>query len=90
MYNGINPGSEHNKRDFTVVLMNNVSDLASPFICMNIIQKSRSNSRRAKVIGCSKKQCSGSVTFWYGSGFSDPYLWLTDPDEDPDPYQNLL
>ncbi len=25
----------------------------------------------------------GSVTFWYGSGSSDPYLWLTDPDEDP-------
>jgi hypothetical protein len=26
----------------------------------------------------------GSVTFWYGSecgsGSSDPYLWLTDPD----------
>ncbi len=30
---------------------------------------------------------SGSVTFWYGSGCgsgsSDPYLWLTDPDADP-------
>jgi hypothetical protein len=26
------------------------------------------------------KQCSRSVTFWYGSGSSDPYLWLTDPD----------
>ncbi len=25
-------------------------------------------------------QCSRSVTFWYGSGSSDPYLWLTDPD----------
>ncbi len=25
----------------------------------------------------------GSVTFWYGSGSSDPYLWLTDPDADP-------
>jgi hypothetical protein len=24
--------------------------------------------------------CSGSVTVWYGSGSSDPYLWLTDPD----------
>jgi hypothetical protein len=20
------------------------------------------------------------VAFWYGSGFADPYLWLTDPD----------
>ncbi len=25
----------------------------------------------------------GSVTFWYGSGSSDPYLWQTDPDADP-------
>jgi hypothetical protein len=25
-------------------------------------------------------QCSGSVTFWYGSGSSDPYFWPTDPD----------
>ncbi len=28
-------------------------------------------------------QCWGSVTFWYGSGSSDPYLWQTDPDADP-------
>jgi hypothetical protein len=26
------------------------------------------------------KQCSGSVTFWYGSGSADPYLSPTDPD----------
>ncbi len=24
---------------------------------------------------CCKNQCSGSVTFWYGSGSSDPCLW---------------
>jgi hypothetical protein len=30
-------------------------------------------------------QCSEYVTVWYGSGFSDPNLWLTDPDADPDP-----
>jgi hypothetical protein len=29
------------------------------------------------------QQCSGSVTFWYGSGPSDPYLRITDPDADP-------
>jgi hypothetical protein len=33
------------------------------------------------------KQCCGSVTFWSGSGCgsgsSDPYLGLTDPDADP-------
>ncbi len=29
-------------------------------------------------------QCSGSVTFWYRSGSSDPYLSPTDPDPDPD------
>jgi hypothetical protein len=31
-----------------------------------------------------EQQCSGSVTFWYGSGW-DPYLRLTDPDADPAP-----
>jgi len=29
-----------------------------------------------------KKQCSGSITFLYGSGYSDPYLFLTDSDPD--------
>ncbi len=28
-------------------------------------------------------QYSGSVIFWYGSGSSDPYLWLMDPTPDP-------
>jgi hypothetical protein len=28
-------------------------------------------------------QCSGSVTFWYGFEFADPYLLLTDPALDP-------
>jgi len=27
-----------------------------------------------------KEQCWGSVTFWYGSGDPDPYIWLMDPD----------
>ncbi len=27
-----------------------------------------------------KKQCSGSVPFCYGSGSSDPYHFVTDPD----------
>ncbi len=32
-------------------------------------------------------QCYGSMKFWYGSrsGSADPYLWLIDPDADPDP-----
>jgi hypothetical protein len=30
-----------------------------------------------------KCQCSGSVTFWYGSGSRDPYIWLTDSDPGP-------
>jgi hypothetical protein len=25
-------------------------------------------------------QRSGSVRFWYGSGFVDPYHWIADPD----------
>ncbi len=28
-------------------------------------------------------QCYGSMTFWCGSGSSDPCLWLMDPDPDP-------
>ncbi len=34
------------------------------------------------------RHCCGSVTFWNGSG--DPYLWLTDPDSDSDPYPTLV
>jgi hypothetical protein len=34
---------------------------------------------------CTRNQCCGSVTFWYGSGSADPYFLLTDPDSDPDP-----
>jgi len=30
--------------------------------------------------------CSGSVTFWYGSGSADPYHGLTDPDHAPDSF----
>ncbi len=32
-----------------------------------------------------RRQCSGSVTFWYGSGSesAEPYLWLLDPAPDP-------
>ncbi len=28
-------------------------------------------------------QCWGSMTFWCGSGSTDPYLWLMDPDPTP-------
>jgi hypothetical protein len=31
------------------------------------------------------EQCSGSMTFWCGSGSADPCLGLMDPDADPDP-----
>ncbi len=33
------------------------------------------------------RQCSGSMTFWCGSGSvsADPCLWPMDPDADPDP-----
>ncbi len=30
-------------------------------------------------------QCCGSMKFWYGFGSADPYIWLIDPDVDPDP-----
>ncbi len=35
----------------------------------------------------SRNQCSGSITFWRGSGSgaADPCLWLMDPDSDPVP-----
>ena len=29
------------------------------------------------------KQCFGSVIFWYGSGSSDPFPMITDPDPYP-------
>ncbi len=42
----------------------------------------------------SSKQCSGSVTFWYGfrrgSESSDPYLRLTDPARHPAPDPDLF
>jgi hypothetical protein len=42
-----------------------------------------SKSPRWNILVCSFWQCWGFVTFWYGSGSSDPYLWLTDPGADP-------
>jgi hypothetical protein len=33
--------------------------------------------------GCGLWQCWESVIFWYWSGSSVPYLWLTDPDANP-------
>ncbi len=33
--------------------------------------------------------CCGSVTFWYGSGSSDPYLCPTYPDADPGGPKNI-
>ncbi len=39
---------------------------------------SRRNGDKAYIIippcMCYSRQCSGSVTFWYGSGSADPYL----------------
>ncbi len=65
----------------------------------NIVNFSQDSCKhQAKIsLRCSgldmKNQCSVSGTFCYGSGCgpgsSDPYLWLTDPDADPEPYQNL-
>jgi hypothetical protein len=34
-------------------------------------------------IHLSSKQCSGSMTFWCGSGSADLCLWIMDPDPDP-------
>jgi hypothetical protein len=31
------------------------------------------------------EQCCWPMTFWCGSGFADPCLWLMDSDPDPDP-----
>ncbi len=30
-----------------------------------------------------RNHCSGSMTFWCGSGSADPCLWLMDPDPNP-------
>jgi hypothetical protein len=36
-----------------------------------------------KIANQSFFQCSGSMTFWCGSGSADPCLWQMDPDPDP-------
>ncbi len=38
-------------------------------------------ARRMKALAWN--QCSGSMTFWCGSGSGDPCLWLVDLDPDP-------
>ncbi len=46
----------------------------------------RRRARRANTSACESftrapwSQCSGSMTFWCGSGSGDPCLWLMDPD----------
>ncbi len=35
-------------------------------------------------------QCSGSITFWCGSGSAYPCLWLMDPDPDADPDPSIF
>ncbi len=37
-----------------------------------------------------RNQRCGSVTFWYGSGYADPYLWLTDPAQAPDTFTSFF
>ncbi len=34
---------------------------------------------------CTFSQCCGSMEFLYGSESAGPYIWLIDPDADPDP-----
>ncbi len=56
----------------------------------NILPVSRNDCRRTKCgtnfEGAGRpNQCCGSVTFWYGSGTTAPYHWITDPDVAPDP-----
>jgi hypothetical protein len=33
----------------------------------------------SKLVQLGLRKCWGSVTFWCGSGYADPYLLLTDP-----------
>ncbi len=48
-----------------------------------------SHLRRKKIDKC-QNQCWESVTFYCGSGSSDPYLWLMDPDSTQDPTPFLV
>ncbi len=43
------------------------------------------NQQQCQSKSLSTVQCSGSMTFWCGSGSADPCLWLMDPDADPYP-----
>ncbi len=54
----------------------------SPDRCLLIVHRLRQGyvGSPPPVVAVSFSQCSGSVTFWYGFGSADTYLWLTDPD----------
>jgi len=47
------------------------------------IGTSFTDSMAAQYMHHTTKQCWGSVTFWCGSGSTDVYLWLMDPDPTP-------
>ncbi len=60
----------------------------------SILRRSGIVGAADKVVLNSKKQCSGSMTYWCGSGYgsmtfwcgsgsADPCLWLMNPEKDP-------
>jgi hypothetical protein len=49
----------------------------------SVIKKNRKNLDSSCFV--TSFQCSGSMTFWCGSGSADPCLQLMDPDPDSDP-----
>ncbi len=51
----------------------------------NVLSKSNKQKNLFKIFFGYFKQCCGSVKFWYGSGFANPYEGLTDPAPAPDP-----
>ncbi len=50
----------------------------------NVIREKNINDPMQGFYSLTRFQCCGSMTFWYGSGSSDPYLCLQDPDVDPE------
>ncbi len=48
-------------------------------LCVTKLRYSLIMGGETRNIYCSL-HCSGSIKVWYGSGSSDPYLWLMDPD----------
>jgi len=77
---GLDPETEK----YTVRILFQIVSANLPTSTMTLIShRIKSSLGRFQVPVLLFNKIGGSVTFWYGSGSSDPYLRLTDPNADP-------